>query len=758
MRFTAVNAMLVFIIVLFTAGLAMTAGGIFGEMGARRAQYKDSILWFATQVEREAVEFDRGADKFIGGVKDFTHDDLLDRFDVFWSRIDSARIGRTGKEYLALDGAAAAVRNATRVLRELEPLVVAATRSDEDARRIFHARMVPVLEELHEVRVRGLQHSNMLQESNRDRFLGFAWIVLFVFAGVLLSGGMLVTQVIREKSKADRLRDGFEARVKERTAELETEVKDHRRTGSALKESEARLRDFASSTADWFWETDENFRYTYVSLKIEDTLGAPPELFLGNMRGDFLGDDHDGKNWAEHLKILEARRLYRDFVYLRVQEGEESIWIKSSGVPVFEDQGKFLGYRGSSTNITEEVHREAQLAQAQKMEAVGRLTGGVAHDFNNLLAVILGSAELMQNRQAEGDARQRRQLGAIMRAAERGAELTRRLLAFSRKQDLDTKATRLDRLVEDMIDLLRRSLGANIEIKTVHDGSLWPCLADPGQMENALLNLALNARDAMPDGGWLTIETGNTRIDRTDAGAQVDVEPGDYVLLAVSDTGTGMTPAVQERIFDPFFTTKKIGKGTGLGLSMVFGMIKQSGGHVTIQSEVGQGSTLKLYLPRAAGKEEPEPTVIELGRQEARDEVIFVVEDNCEVRDMAVTLLEDLGYKVLHADNGPSAIAQLETAPVIDLLLTDVVLAGGMNGRDVAAELGRRRPDVKVLYMSGHLDKSLAHWDWPDEGVELLSKPFRKSELARKIRTVLDGGTAVKDRLSEAATRELERR
>ena len=309
-----------------------------------------------------------------------------------------------------------------------------------------------------------------------------------------------------------------------------------------------------------------------------------------------------------------------------------------------------------------------------------------------------------------------------------------------------------------MIDLLRRSLGANIEIKTVHDGSLWPCLADPGQMENALLNLALNARDAMPDGGWLTIETGNTRIDRTDAGAQVDVEPGDYVLLAVSDTGTGMTPAVQERIFDPFFTTKKIGKGTGLGLSMVFGMIKQSGGHVTIQSEVGQGSTLKLYLPRAAGKEEPEPTVIELGRQEARDEVIFVVEDNCEVRDMAVTLLEDLGYKVLHADNGPSAIAQLETAPVIDLLLTDVVLAGGMNGRDVAAELGRRRPDVKVLYMSGHLDKSLAHWDWPDEGVELLSKPFRKSELARKIRTVLDGGTAVKDRLSEAATRELERR
>lgn len=739
MRLTAVNAVLLFVIGLFIAGLAIAAGGIVYEMGARRAEYKDSILWFSTQVEREAAAFDHVADMYFGGAEDVTRDALQNRFDVFWSRVDSARLGRTGKEYLALTGAAAALRNASFVIRELEPLVLTAERADSTARRTIRSRMEPVMEELHVVSLRALQASNLLQERNRNRFIGFAWVVLTIFAGVLLSGGLLVAMLIREKSKADRLRDGFEIRVKERTAELEQEVEDHQRTENALKESEERLRDFASSTADWFWEMDENLRYTYFSLKTDDKIRVSPELFIGKRRGEFLGDDYDREKWADHSRVLDAREPYRNFVFHRVLEGADPIWIKSSGVPVFNDHGKFLGYRGSGTDITEEVHREAQLLQSQKMEALGRLTGGVAHDFNNLLAVILGSADLLQGKLADTEGRQRRQLGAIVRAAERGAELTGRLLAFSRTQELKTKATRLDRLTEDMIDLLRRSLGENIEVQTIHDADLWHCLADPGQVENALLNMAINARDAMPGGGRLSIETRNSQIDDAYAAEQVDLAPGDYVTLAVSDTGTGMTPAVQERIFDPFFTTKKIGEGTGLGLSMVFGMVKQSGGHVTIQSGVGQGSVLTLYLPRAADAEDLEWTKDENSDREARGEVVFVVEDNGEVRDVAVTLLEEAGYRVLQADCGPAAIAQLDSAPDIDLLLTDVVLAGGMNGRDVAAELGRRRSDLKVLYMSGQLDKALAHEDWPDDGVELLCKPFRRSELESKVRSVLDG-------------------
>jgi PAS domain S-box-containing protein len=388
-------------------------------------------------------------------------------------------------------------------------------------------------------------------------------------------------------------------------------------------------------------------------------------------------------------------------------------------------------------DITERKATEAQLRQAQKMEAVGQLTGGVAHDFNNLLAVVYGNLELIEDKLAEDD-RLRGYVRKALGAAERGAILTQRLLAFSRKQALRPEAINAGRLVSGMTEMLRRALGETIEIEVVSDSGLWAGSADPAQLENALLNLAINARDAMPEGGKLTIETSNARLDDDYAAAQEDVAPGQYVLLAVTDTGTGMPPDVCARALEPFFTTKDVGKGSGLGLSMVFGFVKQSGGHLSIYSEVGEGTSVKIYLPRVRTTES------ETVRPEtqgdiplARGETLLVVEDDVEVRTLVVSLLRDLGYGIREAGNAKAALSLLDELPRPNLLLTDVVLPNGMSGRDLVEVVERRLPGTAVLYMSGYSEDSIVHHGRLDEGVLLLQKPFRMADLARAVRRAL---------------------
>ena len=388
---------------------------------------------------------------------------------------------------------------------------------------------------------------------------------------------------------------------------------------------------------------------------------------------------------------------------------------------------------------------EEALRQAQKMEAIGQLTGGVAHDFNNILQVILGNLGNIERRLQQGvqiePSMLERGVKAAIRASERAATLTGQLLAFARRQPLAPKPTDVNRLIAGMSDLLHRTLGEQIEVEVILGARLWQTLADGNQLESALLNLAVNARDAMPDGGKLTIETANAYLDETYAASEGDVRAGQFVVMAVSDTGTGMTADIIGKAFDPFFTTKDIGQGTGLGLSQVYGFIKQSGGHAKIYSEVGEGTTIKLYLPRlltAGAADEGHAAATSPSRGGA--EVILVVEDEADVRGFVVAMLRELGYEVVEAGDGPAALAAIDARPDIDLLFTDIGLPGSFNGRQLADEAGQRRPGLKVLYTTGYARNAIVHQGRLDPGVQLISKPFTYAALATRVRAALDGG------------------
>lgn len=399
----------------------------------------------------------------------------------------------------------------------------------------------------------------------------------------------------------------------------------------------------------------------------------------------------------------------------------------------------------TNRHLTDEIEQrrsaQSQLRQLQKMEAVGQLTGGIAHDFNNMLAIVIGSLDIARRKLASsGQANIAPYLDNASEGAERAATLTARLLAFSRQQPLEPKVLDINKLVGGMSEMLRRTLGERVMVETVLAGGLWRVCADAGQIESALVNLAVNARDAMPDGGRLTIETGNAELDDHYAHGHDEVAAGQYVMLSVSDTGTGMTPEVMERAFDPFYTTKGVGRGTGLGLSQIFGFIKQSNGHVKIYSEIGQGTTVKVYLPRFAGDEQPAlpikaDTAVPTGRIE---EIILVVEDEASVRHMSVDALRELGYTVVQAADGSQALEQLALQPRIDLLFTDIMMPG-MTGRQLADRALADYPALKILYTTGYTRNAIVHNGIVDYGVSFLPKPFSVGALARKVRDVLDG-------------------
>jgi signal transduction histidine kinase/ActR/RegA family two-component response regulator len=382
---------------------------------------------------------------------------------------------------------------------------------------------------------------------------------------------------------------------------------------------------------------------------------------------------------------------------------------------------------------------EAAFRQAQKMEAIGRLTGGIAHDFNNLLTAISGSVEYLVKAIPTQDDRTRRYAAMARESVQRAATLTHRLLAFSRQQALETKSVNLNRLVAGMSELLRRTLGEDVQIETVLAGGLWPTESDPNQLENTLLNLAINARDAMPDGGKLTIETLNAHLDASYAAAHAEVEPGQYVQLAVTDTGCGMTPEIVGKVFEPFFTTKPAGKGTGLGMSMVYGFVKQSRGHIKIYSEVGRGTTVKIYLPRSPQSAELPPDLSEAPPRppQSHGETVLVVEDDDAVRGLSVATLQELGYRVISARDAAAALDLLRGNPDVRLLFTDVVLPGSLNGRRLAEQACILRPGLPVLFTTGYTPNAIIHNGVLDSGVHLLSKPFSAAELGAKIAAML---------------------
>ena len=397
-----------------------------------------------------------------------------------------------------------------------------------------------------------------------------------------------------------------------------------------------------------------------------------------------------------------------------------------------------ISNRDLQKQIEQREEVESQLRQAQKMEAIGQLTGGIAHDFNNMLGVVMGSLDLMGRRIKNGDFAIDRFLEAASQATVRAAALTHRLLAFARQQPLEPKPIDVNNLISGMSDLMRSTLGEQTQIETVMAAGVWTASADPHQLESAILNVAINARDAMPDGGKLTIETGNTYLDEAYAHQHGDVEPGQYVMVAVSDNGTGMAPEIAARVFDPFFTTKPSGKGTGLGLSQVFGFIKQSRGHIKIYSEVGCGTTVKIYLPRLTGQLATplpaNPPSISAG---SAGEVILVVEDDPMMLKFTIQAVRELGYTVLHADNAAAALAILDDRPDILLLFTDVVMPE-VGGKKLVDEALKKHPALKVLYTTGYTANAVVHGGVLDAGVNLLGKPFTLDQLATKLRVVLD--------------------
>ncbi len=546
------------------------------------------------------------------------------------------------------------------------------------------------------------------------------------------------------------------------------DITDRKAAEERARESEARLRAVFEAMPVGLVFADAQGTITGGNARVEEIVGHSILPSKGVEDYDAWVSFHpDGRQVQGHEYPL-ARALggeERPELEVSYQRGDgRRTWVRFIGAPVRDASGAVAGGVVASLDVDRERRAEAELRalnetletrvaeavaereqaeealrQSQKMEAVGQLTGGIAHDFNNMLAAVVGSLDLLGRRIGEEDGRARRYVDAAMEGAKRAASLTQRLLAFSRQQPLKPEPVDANRLVAGMSDLLQRSLGAGVRLETVLAGGLWTAHADPNQLENAVLNLAVNARDAMPEGGELTIETGNAHLDSRYASDHMGVPPGQYVQIAVSDRGSGMAPEVAARAFDPFFTTTPVGQGTGLGLSQVYGFVKQSGGHVKIYSEPGQGTTVKIYLPRLlahqAQEAEEEPPR-DLPRGEA-GEVVLVVEDEPIVRQFTVDALTELGYRALEADGAAAALRLLDAHPEVTLLFTDIVMPD-TNGRTLADEALRRRPGLRVLFTTGYTRNAVVHNGVLDPGTHLLGKPFTVEQLAAKLREVLE--------------------
>jgi PAS domain S-box-containing protein len=525
-----------------------------------------------------------------------------------------------------------------------------------------------------------------------------------------------------------------------------TDIQDQKTTAEALASLNATLESRVAEQAadrERLWQTSQDLLLVIDSTGIiraanpawTKVLGWRPDEVVGRHHLEFSHDDDRARSDAALEAALggpspstETRMPHKDGGYRTIS------WVAAPENDLVYASGR---------NITAQKAAEAQLAaaqdalrQSQKMEAVGQLTGGIAHDFNNMLAVVIGSLDLL-GRRLGGDERARRYVDAASDGARRAANLTQRLLSFARQQPLEPKPTDVNKLVSGMSDLLRHSIGADVRLETVMAGGLWRVEIDPNQLENVILNLVVNARDAMPDGGRLTIETQNAHLDDHYAALHDDVAAGQYVMLAVTDTGGGMPDEVIARAFDPFFTTKPVGKGTGLGLSQVYGFIKQSGGHVKIYSEPGHGTTVKIYLARldrtdAEERDASPPVTLKRGDRET----ILVVEDEAGVRAFTTEALTDLGYTVLAAPDGETALRLLQGHPEIALLFTDVVMPG-MNGRKLADQAKASRPDLKVLFTTGYTRNAVVHNGVLDREVALIGKPFTVEALADKVRGIL---------------------
>lgn len=518
-----------------------------------------------------------------------------------------------------------------------------------------------------------------------------------------------------------------------------------RRAEKAVDESEERFRDFAENGADWFWETGADMRFSYVAGKYNEVLGLTADEIIGKDRREIYRGayDLDSPKWKQHLKSINDHLPVSNFEYSWLRPGGTKRMISISGKPRFDEHGGFLGYRGVGKDITERIQLEEQIRRAQKLEAVGQLTSGIAHDFNNILGIIQGNLEIIE-RMSIGGKKALERIKKAQKGVDRGVDITRKLLGFSRKGVHKVSLTTINSMIQNLNELIAKSLTASIDVKTVIGDNLWSVAVDAGDLEDALLNLSLNARDAMPDGGSLIIETANKFLDETFFNDNPDGKPGDYVMISVSDTGIGMTDEIKNKVLEPFFTTKELGKGTGLGLSMVYGFIQRSGGYMKIHSEIGKGTTFCLYLPRVSESvrmgEPGDTNEFALPRG---TEKILIVDDEKALREIAEIQLEELGYEIITAENGPLALDLVQNEPGIRLLFSDVVMPGELDGYQLASTAHEVQPNLKILLSSGFTkarEKILQGEDpyLMELTKHTLNKPYSLPELAVAVRDALD--------------------
>lgn len=586
-----------------------------------------------------------------------------------------------------------------------------------------------------EDRVAGVPARALKTAAETGRFTSEAW-------RVRKDGSQFWAMVVIDPIRRDGELIGF--------AKVTRDMSEQRAAQLVVMETERRLRLLIQSVTD----------YAIFMLDPEGRVAnwnAGAARIKGYTEAEILGEHFSRFYTREDLdlqtpwKALETVRREGRFEAegWRVRKDGSRFWASVVMDAIHDEDGRLIGFAKITRDLTE--RREAQLQleqsreqlfQAQKMEAVGQLTGGLAHDFNNLLTGISGSLELLKARLAQG------RLGDLDRfivsaqgATARAAALTHRLLAFARRQTLDPKPTDANKLIASMEDLLQRTIGPGIKFETVFGIGLWPTLCDPNQLESAILNLCINSRDAMPDGGRLTVETSNGWVKGRDA-QERDMQPGQYVVISVTDTGAGMAPDVLARAFDPFFTTKPTGQGTGLGLSMVYGFVRQSEGQVRLYSEVGQGTTVRLYLPRYGGEieEEDELTQSQPAMRAEAGETVLVVDDEPTVRLLVTEVLEDLGYTAVEAADAASGLKVLQSDIRIDLLITDVGLPGGMNGRQMVDAAREKRRTLKVLFITGYAENAALNNGHLHPGMHVLTKPFGMARLAAKIKEIIGQG------------------
>ncbi|MDD1535897.1 MULTISPECIES: CHASE3 domain-containing protein [unclassified Bradyrhizobium] len=562
-----------------------------------------------------------------------------------------------------------------------------------------------------------------------------AVLILLLVALVMRESRRATGQLQTSLEQTQAAKQALEAAVAERTEHLVTAHDELRLSVNVLQST-------FDSMAEAVLVIDADGNVLLSNPAAERMLLHRTGMNLRNLRtlSDVLHGDGVTPMQADELpsvRVLRGEKFEDLEMIVRPHSGNAPRHLMVSGRPMLDGHGEISGAVLVYHDATMSRETERQLYQSQKLDAIGKLTGGVAHDFNNMLTVISGNTETLVE-----SLKQQPELQRVARliddAAERCAELIQHLLAFARRQPLQPRNVEINAAIADIAKLLRPTLGEQIQIETVLEQGPMTAHIDPSRLTNAVLNMAINARDAMPNGGKLLLETHRVVLDEAYAQAHADVTAGPYIMLAVSDTGTGMSPDIQLKAFEPFFTTKEVGKGSGLGLSMVYGFVKQSGGHIKIYSEEGHGTTIKLYLPPGEGT--AEVAVTAAPPAEGGAETIFVVEDDPLVRNFVTAQLTGLGYKTIAAPDGKAALDLIAAGQTFDLLFTDVVIPGGMSGRELADEVAKLRPGVKVLYTSGYTDNAIVHHGKLDDGVMLLTKPYRRNQLAEMIRKALGSG------------------